>query len=158
MIIEFLLDNWVTDQLKTGETREQEVRESGERQRKKREGKKERKEKQRFRDKENSFRVINKRTFFFFFFTKETDFHLRFLCLSTKPIRPYWLNVMFLASWTWEVIYKVNLITYWLILSAGKMNQNVQVSERNYDKPKDQINWFAASSINVLFKMMIMHQ
>ena len=79
----------MTDQLKTGETREQEVRESGERQREKREGKKERKEKQRFRDKENSFRVINKRTFFFFFFTKETDFQLRFLCLSTKPIRPY---------------------------------------------------------------------
>ena len=61
----------MTDQLKTGETREQEVRESGERQREKREGKKERKEKQRFRDKENSFRVINKRTFFFFFFLQK---------------------------------------------------------------------------------------
>lgn len=108
------------------------MRESGERQREK-----ERKEKQRFRDKESSFRVITEELFFFL--TKELDFQLRFLCLSTKPIHSYGLKVMFLASWTLEVIYKVSLTSYW-VLSAGKMNQNVQVSGRNYDKSKDQIN------------------
>ena len=65
---------------------------------------------------------------------------------------------MMLASWPLEVTYEANRITHRLVLSPGKMNQNVQVSEGNYDKPKDQINLLAASSINVLFKMMIMHQ
>ena len=150
MIIKLLLDNWVTDQLKERESQESRRWGSQERDR-------ERKKEKRNKDSEIKKAHLGLLQKNFFFLTKELDFQLRFLCLSTKPIHSYGLKVMFLASWTLEVIYKVSLTSYW-VLSAGKMNQTVQVSGRNYDKSKDQINWFAASSINVLFKMMIMHQ